>query len=37
METVLIVVFCLGVAAVGAWECAKHRPHRPGRLPEDIQ
>ncbi len=36
METVLFILFCLLIAAGGAWEVAKHK-HPTGRLPEDIQ
>lgn len=36
METALFILFCLAIAARGAWEVSKHK-HPPGRLPEDIQ
>lgn len=37
METVIVVLLCLGVAVLGAWESARCRHGRRGKLPEDIQ
>lgn len=37
METAIIVVLCLIVAAIGAWDSTRCRHRRPGKLPEDIQ
>lgn len=37
MKTLLIVIACLLLAALGAWDSTRCRHRRGGKLPEDIQ
>lgn len=37
METLILIICCLAIAIIGAWEVSKARHQIGGKLPEDIQ